>query len=66
MSRAMLSLVALTVVGVFFHLWIAGGAECFAEPLYLTSPGETLDTDGDGMLDCWEDRYFCRRTDPGS
>ncbi len=31
----------------------------------LTSPGETLDTDGDGMLDCWEKRYS-RTTDPNS
>ncbi len=31
----------------------------------LTSPGETTDTDGDGMLDCWEKRYF-RKTDPNS
>jgi hypothetical protein len=31
----------------------------------MTSPGETLDTDGDGMLDCWEKR-FSSTTDPAS
>lgn len=33
-------------------------------PLPVVSPGETADTDGDGMLDCWEMRYMTV-TDPG-
>ncbi len=55
---------------MYRQLWIIAAliVICALTPLdleALTSPGETLDTDGDGMLDCFEKRYW-KRTDPNS
>ena len=50
----------LTTGFLFFYSFTAlsqDKEEIPVMPLPVVSPGETSDTDGDGMLDCWEMRY---------